>query len=106
MRLRKRLITNIHLKSKDIKRLANGYVVYKSANKHVHCLMPHQAVDKKQAEIAKLKERLKALENGSTKAYGVTKGYTKRNMEYWNNYKGNNPKMRSKPCSQNGTTKQ
>ena len=56
MRVRKQLITNLYVKDKDIKRLANGYVVYKRANKHAHAIIPKQKVDdRRKAEVLKAK---------------------------------------------------
>ena len=50
------MITNLYLKDKDIKKLANGYVVYKRANKHAHALIPKQRQDNtKKAELLKAK---------------------------------------------------
>ena len=90
MRVRKQLITNLYLKDKDIKRLANGYVVYKRANKHAHALIPKPRED----DTAKAKMLLKriAYHKAQLEKLGV-KGviptlpkvkriYTKKNIEF------------------------
>jgi hypothetical protein len=107
MRIRKQLITNLYVKDKDIKRLANGYVVYKRANKHAHAIIPKQRRDDtKKAEVLKAKiayhqQKLEKLigtlpangvkyinvklPNGTT--YTKRAKYTKKNLEYWNKLK-------------------
>ena len=95
---RKQMITNLYITPKNIQRLANGYQVYKRANKHVHSLIPIQKAkdDAKAKIIAKKvayhKRQLTKL-IGKLPADGITsikvkKPYTKRNMEFWN--KGGN----------------
>lgn len=99
MRQRKRLITNLYLKDKDIKKLTHGYVVYKSANKHAHAIIPRQlgevVREKKTAEkVAKLEARLAALKAELPNTTGKRK-YTFKNKEFWANG-GNAPKMIAK----------
>lgn len=104
MRLRKQLITNIYLKPKDIKALANGYRVYKRANKHAHALIPKANIDAAKAKavakrVAYHKSQLEKLigkpmlsEAFDEKIVSVLpkRKYTKRNAEFWS--KGGNLK--------------
>lgn len=96
-RVRKQLITNLYLKDKDIKRLANGYVMYKRANKHAHALIPRQVQDNtRKADELKVKiayhQRLidkfmgKLPEEMITKKLldgGKKRKYNKKNTAYW-----------------------
>ncbi len=92
MRIRKQLITNIYIKDTDIKRLANGYTVFKRANKHAHALIPKQVdVERKirlegklQKFLAKAQLLRQMLEKEFQQAPVRKKQpYIKRNMEYW-----------------------
>lgn len=100
MRLRKQLITNLYVTSKDITRLANGYVIYKRANNHTHSIIPKSKVfndrirNKKHAledKIAKLKSKLSTLLHNDTISLSTLitpnrtskRKYTLHNAEYW-----------------------
>jgi len=97
MRVRKQLITNLYVKDKDIKRLANGYVVYKRANKHAHAIIPKQKVDDRRkaevlkakvdyhkAQIVKLIGSSKELKDFAVAELSKPKHkYVKKNLEYW-----------------------
>lgn len=80
MRIRKQLITNLYVKPKDIKALANGKRIYKRANHHAHCIIPQQVDSKKEEKIAKLEAQLAKLKG---KPVEQKQKYTKRNIEYW-----------------------
>ena len=130
MRVRKQLITNLYLKDKDIKKLTNGYVVYKRANKHAHALIPSGAVAliDSTKKIAAIKERItyhdtkmRALMNklpsdmkfnvpNIVKAINSIKGLTKRpyikkNPKYWKErsefMKKHSPLLRKEPLNAN-----
>jgi hypothetical protein len=93
---RKQLITNLYLKPKDIQRLANGYVIYKRANKHAHALIPKQKADEQkkakelkskveyhQAQIEKLIGKLPATGITTLKVRRADRVYTKKQIEHW-----------------------
>ena len=90
-RERKQLITNLYIKDKDIKRLSNGYTVFKRANKHAHALIPRQkviadraeAINKAiQAKITKLQAKL-LKPMPLARLITAKRKYTIRNTEYW-----------------------
>lgn len=95
---RKQPITNLYVSTEDINRLAAGKCVHKRANKHAHSIIPktNSAIaDKLQRSIAAQMKKLARIEGKPVKELvGQIKAkqkYTKRNAEYWSNYKGNNP---------------
>ena len=99
MQQRKQLITNLYIKPKDIKKLANGYVVYKRGNKHAHALIPKAQVDNnaKANILVKKIEKLNKMLNklGMTGIIApalptprIKQKYTKKNLAYWS--KGGN----------------
>lgn len=88
-RARKQLITNLYIKPRDVKELANGRVVYKFSNKHKYALMPRTRADNKAERAAKEREKkieyytnqlkkLGALNDGKSNKY--TKRTGRRNQ--------------------------
>jgi hypothetical protein len=112
---RKQRITNLYIKDKDIKRLANGYVVYKRANNHPHALIPRQKGELIQAErkaikIAKLEARIAKLKGKmftrpEVKYIKAIRPYVKKNPKYWKErsefMKEHSPLLRKEPLNAN-----
>jgi hypothetical protein len=122
-RVRKQLITNLYIKDKDIKKLANGYVVYKRANKHAHALIPKaRAEDTAKAKILlkKIAYHKAQLEKLGVKGVipklpelmRVKHQYTKKQLDHWAkggniakyNASGKNRWKKEGVCSANDTT--
>ena len=103
MRLRKQIITNLYVTDGDIKKLTNGYIIYKRANKHAHCIIPKRKQEivtkaaiikarrieyhKKQLEKLIGPDALKVV----NRLGKVRKEYTKKNTAFW--AKGGNARI-------------
>lgn len=64
-RARTRPITDINISKGDMRKLRKGHVIYRMANKHMHCIRCGEVSTKTLKRIAKLEAELKKL-RGST----------------------------------------
>ena len=78
---RKQVITDLILTDADLKRLNNGYVVFKRANNHAHSIKVVKAQSRKEIAIAKLEAKIKQLKSAVIKE--EKKRYTLKNKEFW-----------------------